>query len=361
MNFDFSPSDLLPVSREWLLERVSEKEIMDFYLGARHDYGDTFRSPFRHDKVPSCTVFVGKNGRPLFKDFGGSRAIDCFDVAAKATGEQRFSELLRRITRDMGLAGRAPLSLFEIRKEEEYLAEKQKSQKPHIRVRVQPLQREDRVYLESFGLNDSQLLERYRVYSPQYVWYFGSPFYGWNVRDPALAYYFGKAKDGSERWKIYFYKRTRDMGATGRMRFFGNTSRIAGWVQLPERGNVCVFTKSLKDVMCLSLFGIPAVAMQGEMTLPYDYIVAELRGRFQNLYTLYDFDRAGVTAANRIRRLYNIEPFFLTNGRYGTRDFGAKDFSDLIRNRGMEDAKAVLREAVRHTGVKLTLPFESDT
>lgn len=350
--FDFSPADIIVVSKDWVFSRVSEKEVMDFYLGRSYDYGEMFRSPFRRDRTPTCHVFVSNRNRPMFRDFAEDKPIDCIEVAQRSTGIWGFYPILRKITEDLGLAGRQERTTLQIQEEQDELREKARAQKAHIQIKIQPWQRVDRQYLEKYGLNDTDLLEQFKVYSPEVVWLHGERYYYWNERDPALAYFFGTAKDGSERWKIYFYKRRTSP------RFIGNTSRIQGWVQLPERGNVCVMTKSLKDVMCLSLFNIPAIAMQGEMTLPYPRIVDELKDRFANLYSLYDFDWTGVRAAKKLRDEFAIEPLFLTNGRFGTRDFGSKDFSDFVRDHSEEEVKALLREAVLHTGVKLTLPFE---
>lgn len=352
-SFNFSQADILPITKEWLLARVSEKEIMDFYCGRSYDFGEAFCSPFRKDRHPTCVIFVSKYGKVMYRDWSEGKPLDCYDVARKVLGPLPYGALIRRIAEDMGLVGRKPKAPEILQAEADAIKERAKTQKADIRVRVQPLQRQDRLYLESFHINSTSLLERFRVYSPKYVWLYGEPYYAWSERDPALAYYFGKAKDGSERWKIHWYKRKE-------RRFLGNTSRIAGWVQLPERGNLCVITKSLKDVICLSLFDIPAISMQGEMTLPYPRIIDELRDRFANLLSLYDFDYAGIKAANRLRHLYGIEPLFLTNGRFGSRDFGSKDFSDYLRDHGIDETKALLREAVLHTGIKLLTPYHHE-
>ena len=49
---------------------------------------------------------------------------------------------------------------------------------------------------------------------------------------------------------------------------------------------------------------------------------------------MYDFDRTGVKWANFLRRKFDLPVFFLTDGRFGTRDYRAKDISDYIRLHG---------------------------
>jgi hypothetical protein len=103
----------------------------------------------------------------------------------------------------------------------------------------------------------------------------------------------------------------------------------------------------MKDVMVLDLFGVPAISMQSESTTPYPEIIDELRSRFDRIISLYDFDYAGVVNALKLKRLYGISPCFLTNGRFGTRDYGAKDISDYIREVGLERTGLLLQRAQR--------------
>lgn len=62
---------------------------------------------------------------------------------------------------------------------------------------------------------------------------------------------------------------------------------------LPESGDYVVITKSLKDVMVLYEFGIPAIAPISENCYLTEAQHAKLVRRFKHVVLLYDNDRAG--------------------------------------------------------------------
>ena len=112
-------------------------------------------------------------------------------------------------------------------------------------------------------------------------------------------------------------------------------SDLQGLSQLPDSGDTLVITKSLKDVMCLDIWGIPAIAPASEScVIPAD-IADNLNDRFARIYILYDFDRTGISFANKHRKLYGFMPLFFTNGKFDTFDYKAKDLSDFIANNGV--------------------------
>jgi hypothetical protein len=84
----------------------------------------------------------------------------------------------------------------------------------------------------------------------------------------------------------------------------------------------------MKDVVCLSLFNIQAVAMQGESVLPPKKLVDKY-----NCVYLADNDAPGKRAAVLIRSKYNI-PIALFPQHY--REMGIKDFSDAYKILGHE-------------------------
>jgi hypothetical protein len=69
-----------------------------------------------------------------------------------------------------------------------------------------------------------------------------------------------------------------------------------------------------------------------------------LKERFPIIISNYDFDYAGVKSANKIRKLYDIQPLFLTNGKMNTIDFGSKDIADYICKNGLEKTKELIKE-----------------
>lgn len=325
-------ADISYVDKHYVLTRVTQEEIFSFYMRRPLNFRGKFRSPLRKDKEPTCTISY-HGDKLYFRDWAENKSLDCFDFVGRLH-KCSYGATLDHIVTDMGLAGREPNK--ELPGVFVNGGNEVKSSKKRIRVSIQGFTRTDADYLKQFYIT-RRVAEYYRCFSIERVWLERRPHYRYRAEDPAIGYFLGTDGSGDQRWKVYFYKRTSSS------RFIGNTNRINGWIQLPERGEVLIITKSMKDVMVLSHFGIPAIAMQSEMTMPYREIIDELRRRFTRIYTLYDFDRAGVQGAQRIRNRYEIPALFLTNGRFGTRDFGAKDISDFIRDRGIDTTERLLR------------------
>ncbi len=87
-------------------------------------------------------------------------------------------------------------------------------------------------------------------------------------------------------------------------------------------------------------FGIVSVAPQAETIIPKPEIIIELKHRFNNnIFSLYDWDRAGVKGALRIKREYGIQPLFFTRkGLVKVQyDFVTKDFADSLKRFGVQD------------------------
>jgi hypothetical protein len=318
-------------SQEWILDRISEEQIVQRYLGITVRIGDLFRSPLRKDQNPTC-VFTYYKGRLRYRDWADSRSKDVFDLVQCITGLGYLETLQDIVNRFQLRENSKPVQdIISLREER---IEREKKGKKNIRVRIRDWTEQDLHYLSQFGIT-REIAKYFRCYPIEQAWLEGASVYYHTEKDPAIGYYFGAAGPGEERWKIYFYNRPRTPGTT---RFMGNTSRINGWVQVPKEGKVVVITKSMKDVMTLARFKVPAVAMQGESTKPYPRIIDALKSRFEHVVSLYDFDLAGVRMANTLRKEYGIRPFFLTGS--------SKDISDHYRDKGHRATQNVIKEAL---------------
>lgn len=63
-----------------------------------------------------------------------------------------------------------------------------------------------------------------------------------------------------------------------------------------EGGDYIVITKSLKDVMCLYEFGIPAIAPCSENLFLTESQYEKIKKKFKRILVLYDNDRPGMSA-----------------------------------------------------------------
>lgn len=315
---------LLPnLSARFILNNVSQEEIFE-YCGIPVRYNTFFCSPLRTDEHPTCSFkWIGEY--LYFRDWAEEHSYNCFQMI-KRIHNCSYGEALELVYEKFvkKLTVIKPEYTYEVESSPAYRS------KSKIQVKLSKWQPEVIDYLKSYHINKGKCV-KFNIFPIEKVWVNGKLSWKYQPNDPAIAYYFGVDEQGNKKWKIYFYTRRV-------WRFIGNTNRINGWIQIPERGDLLVITKSLKDVVCFDTFGVPAIAMQNESTIPYDYIIEELRSRFTKIISFYDFDRTGVVNANKLKRLYNIPYIFLTNGRYGTVNFGAKDFSDYLKHNGKQHA-----------------------
>lgn len=309
------------ITKEYVLRRITEEEIFEFYLGITVKYGELFCSPLRTDKNPTCSFAKLPSGTVYYRDWSEDRGMDCFNLVSKLYN-LNFKQTVERIYVDM-LNGKKPDPIYD------YTPKKQEvKSKRNIKVAFSKWHPEQIAYLKQYHIT-SEVAKQFNIFPIDVLYLDGKINYRYNSYDPAIAYYFGN-NGNEQRWKIYFFKRK-----TG-IRFICNTNRINGWIQLPEKAENLVITKSLKDVACLSLFNIPAISMQNETTMPYDYIIDELKHRFSNIYSLYDYDKTGIHLANRLQEEYKINPLFFKNVE------GIKDFSDYLKINGKQKTQRLI-------------------
>ncbi len=338
--------DIEYLDKYFVLQRVTQEQIFERYMGITVDISTTFCSPIRRDKHPTCTMkYI--SGKLLFRDWSEPRSLDCFDFVQKCFS-CNYGTALEIIAQDFGLKNKLPSK--EIPRVYQRVKNRGKKTKKRIRVKVQPITGIDANYLKSYSLTQESV-NKFRCFSIKHIWIQGRSYYQYCDSDPALGYYLGSTPNGDQRWKIYFYKR-QDL-----KRFIGNTNRFNGWIQLPKDGELVVMTKSMKDVMVLDAFGIPAIAMQTEMMMPYERIVNSLKERFERIIIFYDFDYTGISGAHKIRKEFNIPAIFLTNGRFGTKNFGAKDISDYVRANGVIKTEKLLTDAAKFLSLNLILKY----
>jgi len=323
----FKPNPEITV--ENILSYISQEEIMGHYLGkSPSTTRGMFCSPLRKDKHPTCT-FAWINGKLLFRDWAKENHLDCFGIVMEMYNLS-YPEAIKKVASDFNLIKNVRTGDYQRREVKVDFTSKKDYSKSKFEVKIQTFTEDNIQYLTDYHIT-SQICEKFNVYSPKYVWINDKINYVYDNMKPALAYYFGLDEQNMQKWKIYFYRKT------DYPRFLTNTNRINGWVQLPETAENLVITKSLKDVMCLDIFNIPAIAMQAETQTPYDYIIEEVKNRFNNIVTLFDYDDAGIQRAEVINQMYEIPYYFI-------QDENAKDFSDYIKLYGKDKARDLLQD-----------------
>lgn len=313
-------SEDVRITESLILNYLTEKQIIEHYLGIPVVFGKILKSPLRYDKKPTASFYYDSRGKLVFKDFGNGFHGDFVQVVQQKYSLNYYSAL-ERIYNEL-VNGKQ----LDIIPEEDRIQYVQK--KKIIQVKRRPL---DLDYWSEFGIS-KETLELYRVSGLQTLWINGKIVYSYSMFDPGHLYEFQDSM-----YKAYFPFRDS-------YRFLSNTTQyiIQGYDQLPKKGKLLIVTKALKDVMCLHELGYDAIAPQAESVLISANQILELKSRFKRIVSLMDFDYAGVMMMNKMKRKYNIAPYTLTNGRFYTPDYGAKDISDLIKLIGPEEVKKLM-------------------
>jgi len=326
-------SKVVELSEDEILSRVTCLDIFSYYIGKDFKYGRAMCSPLRKDKSPSFTIFRHNSGKFFFKDFSTGDAGDCFTFLTKMFGLKRF-DTYRLVDNDfqLGISTKsfmAPTKQYVGKHMKEL--ENIEDSSTTIQIKARPWNsKEDKTFWSKYGIC-CNILNKFHVQPAEHVWVNGNLIVSSNRYNPIYAYNFGEGKV-----KIY--------QPYSKFKWLSNTSvsDLQGLSQLPDSGDALVITKSLKDVMCLDIFKIPAIAPSSEScVIPAD-IVKMLYDRFTKIYILYDFDRTGISFANKHRKLYGFKPLFFTNGKFSTFDYQAKDLSDFIASTSLRDTAELI-------------------
>ena len=332
------------LTKTYLLERVTQEEIMEYYTKVPVNrytlLGNSFTSPFRQDKNPTCNYYYTDSGKLRLKDWNGSFEGDIFDVVSltekiNTRTSQGFKLILNKIASDFGI------HKYTKREEKEklqiILTEYNKKQELKV-FKIVPRgfnEADKRYWTLRYGITKEMLRaaliipvqELYmEVYDGQLT-----RKYIYNSNNPAYAYYGGE-ENGIKLWRIYF-----PYAKEANRKFLSNKAFLQG-KHLLQPAKFCIITKSYKDALCYQSFGIQAVGLATETTI----ISKE---DFQNIKVYYDFmlsntdyDKTGVRMANKLKRQYYINPLMFTTGRYNQPNYGVKDFSDFIQAYGRQKA-----------------------
>ena len=309
------PSKPEKITSDWLFDRIRQEDVYLFYLGFC-ELNKKFTNPLRTDKKADCT-FYWHNGVLFFRDFAAKKSYTCISMIMELKHITYFTaldEIYNKFIKSQNS------NLQDCKSEVNYRKVKAPTD---IQVKIQPFTKIDIEYLKSFGIT-SELCKKYHVYSILYYWTDGILLYAYSKQNPCLGYYF------NGKWKLYKYKALS-------YRFVCNTSHedLQGYDQLDWIGNVCVITKSMKDVILYRRFGINAVAPHSEVLSKWKQFIPILQKRFKRVVINFDNDKAGHEATQDILDEFpDLEIFFVEE---------AKDPTDFYKAFGEEKTKQLLK------------------
>ena len=317
------------LTKEYLLRVIGQEEIFKRYTNFdRIETVKLFRSPIRDDDNPTAKYAYRADGKLVLRDFNGHFWGDCFDLVQKMEYCSNFQATLERIALDFGI----------IRNDGTFNENKvhvprntpkvilQPTQK-QIRVKRRPWKEVDKVYWsDERKFTKAELVEA-KIAPVDVVWLNDYAIYSFaesGEKDPAYVYQFGEGYN----YKIYFPKRVK------KMRFLCNTDIVQNYEFMPEHVPILILTKSYKDcrqiIKHYDTHGTWAIAAQAESHYFTESQLFEYRERCDYLVSLYDFDYAGIRMANWLKNYHQVLPLFFTNGRFGSYNYGFKDFDEGV-------------------------------
>ena len=311
------------IDKQHILATIPQEKIFAKY-GVPYQEG-LFRSTIRDDKTPTCSFYV-KNGKLIMRDMSGHFWGDCFDLVQRVYGI-RYGEALEKIGYDFGLEdGIEKVPILPL-----IIAEKQKTS---IRVKRRLWDKNASKFWKEYGIT-KDTVDKFKVYPADIIWLNGESIYKYHPYNPAYIYHFT-----DHNYQIYF-----PHAKSPQPRFLiSNGKMIHGFEQLPLQGELCVVTKSRKDVMCLHEFGIPSIAPMAESVILPEDIIQLLQHRFKKVISLMDYDNTGIHNAWVMRKLYNVKPLFFAEKIWGRKlgYRGAKDFSDFRKIHGVKETQKLI-------------------
>lgn len=341
--FDFSTvqSENSYITKEFILSKLSSKDIIEHYLNVKLSYSNLISSPFRQDKNPSFGIREIEPNIFIAKDFSTSESYDCFSIVQKLYN-CNFSEALRIIANDFRLSKISTTATKTLYNNTDNIRITSNKKKAIITIEKQDYTEVDKQYWGNYGIT-TDTLSKFQVHSCKYVWLNGNLFKTYSNNNPTYAYEFNKA------YKIYS-PLTNNKKA--KWLFSGIKNDIEGYNFLITKcfqqnndiqeqswnSQLLIITKSLKDVMCLYHLGYHAISLQGESnTLDFETYNKLFNLGFRDFCIFYDNDEPGINGANSILKDY---PSF--SSIMIPEEYNCKDISDFIYNYGLADAQELL-------------------
>lgn len=311
------------LTRDYLYSKYSQEAILNAYGVPITD--KLFCSVFRSDKNP--TVKLKYYNNILYYHDNGDinyKGLDCVNLVMKLKNLSYHNSLIDIYLTMSGKNNNNPNLEAKNKVWPTLSASKERKT---IKLNFKDFNERELKYWQSYEIT-LDILNKYNVKSIKECYIQNNNLEWFNCKkkdELAFAYLF---PDGSI--KSYFPERIKHY------RFISNSTYLSGYEFIPENTKTLIITKSYKDIICYSLFGITAVSYQSESILPSQ----ELIDTFDCIYTA-DNDWNGKKAALKIRKAYNI-PILMFNKEYKAK--GIKDFADACKILPKEELITLIQE-----------------
>lgn len=325
---------ILPLSKENILLFLTDEIIFRKYINRNFRIGEVFNSPLRPggDPHPSFGIYYNTFlNKLMYKDQGGGGdGGDCFKFIMRLYNDT-FWGACNRINRDFNLnLGGKSYNIHDIKAINTEL--NIKKVKKDIKFEKRQWSLTDELYWSQYGIS-LKTLDFFNVHAVNRYWSDGKLLRYYTEKYPIYAYYFPRT--GNK--KIYV---PNDVFPNKWYSNANNNWDIQGYDQLPEKGDLCIITKSMKDVMCLYELGYNSVATHAEGNYINPDFISHLKERFKQVIFFYDNDKTGIVSAEKMSVLYECEYIYIPI------KYSEKDISDFYKNQGELNTIKLIKELI---------------
>lgn len=330
------------VSLNEILDRVTEADILSFYLGIT-EIPCIMNSPLRVDSKPSFGLYSRDGNKISFVDFSTGDRGGVFDLLGKMWGCSykdvliKIEEDIPRFTRNTNIKKYTPCV---VKRKDTY------SKDLDLQCKIREWKDYDLEYWKSYGIT-LEWLKYAEVYpiSHKIVVKEGKQY---TFVADKYAYAYVERKENKITLKIYQPFNTKGFKWSNKH----DSSVISLWTKIPEYGDRLCICSSLKDALCLWInTGIPSLAIQGEGYRISNTAINELKRRYKQIYICLDNDGPGIKDAEKLAEETGFTNVVLPLFEEG------KDISDLFKLKGRKEFLKIISPLFNLT---LSIDFGND-
>lgn len=309
------------LNKDYILSKITEYAIYCHYLGEKFRIGDVFSSPLRDkDEHPSFGIFKANNGTLMFKDLGTGESGDCFKFVKLMLNKRTYKSAMLEIYTEL---------ILNVNNKRSFNVNTTPKEKERADLGIQrgKFAKYDLDYWLQYNITE-EILKKFDVNKCYKVYKKDEIIRYHNKNNPIYAYKI------FNNFKIYMPLAEKGKKWLSNLTPFD----IGGYKQLPAEGDLLIISKALKDVMFLYSIGIPAICPSSETANIPSNIIDKLKNRFKKIIIWYDNDEAGINAAKKMNKKYNI-PY-----TYIPVEEKEKDLTDYCIMHGINKTKELIYE-----------------
>lgn len=337
------PGSPILISRDDLFDYVSQEEMFYRYVDNYNGVGQSFKSEFRKEGIPSSRVYEGKYGDLMFKDFGDPnlpKAISIIDYISYKFNLDRQAAI-NKVGIDFGLikldeVTKVPIAVHRNNKNKIKKGVFNLPSNLVIKIKKREWTLKDKEYWNSYYI-PLTLLERNNIKSISHVFYGSSGYFTEFAQDHLVFSY-------DYYWNRHIFRRKIYQPTSKEDKWRTNTDYtvVQNYPNIPKDGGDTLYIQSsYKDCMVMEVMGMWAIAPNKEGSWFPDYYWEKLKERWKNIIIYWNNDwikaeNPGLNYAKHFSKLYDV-PYILNP------DGEPSDISDYVRKHDLEKGVELIK------------------